>query len=82
MRHAPKRHLSPMYDPRCLKCGVFIEPDKKRDNFKNRKYCSKTCQGKAAQERYWRKKLSITGNPGKSTNPSIPGEAGPEDVRP
>lgn len=62
-----------MESPKCLNCSGLVNPDKKRDRFKNRKYCSKTCQGKAAQERYWRKKLSYE---------SKSGEIGPSEVRP
>lgn len=57
---------------KCLRCDILIKPEGKRDIFKNRRYCSKKCQGKAAQERYWRKKLSHELSTG----------IGPEDARP
>lgn len=61
-----------MLDQKCRNCGNLVNPDKKRDIFKNRKYCSKKCQAKAAQERYWRKKLSY----------ESPTGIGPEEARP
>ena len=57
---------------KCPVCDVLVASDKKRDIFKNRRYCSKKCQGKAAQERYWRKKLAF--QPAK-------GDVGPGDAR-